>query len=314
MFNLCWGGYYQAVIEKAISKIFPISIDLFVMITGYFLTTGKVKYKRLISLWLQVCFYSVGIYLIFCITGELSFDFKTLIKRFLPILSTEYWFFTTYFFLYLIAPFLCAMVNNISKKQHLAICVAIIILTLLIRERKILGAINIGDGYNLFWFICLFIIGSCLSKIDIKIKWWGYLTLVAVLGVFTITLIYNKLTSGYTSFANVVMAIIFFYLFKNIKIKNKWLNKFILIISSATFGVYLIHDNNYMRSVLYTKIFNCPAFYAKPYAAFAMLGCVLITYIACVVVELLRKFLFSCIKKSFIKIRNKRNGNIEQIT
>lgn len=296
-------AYKQDIFAKALSRVCSVCVNLFVLITGYFLGSGKVKYKKLIPLWLQVFFYSVVIYIIFCLVGEQAFNFRTFIKMCLPILTSQYWFFTTYFFLFLIAPFLCAMVNNITKKQHILLSLSIIILTLIVTERNLIKFINFTDGYNLFWFICLFILGSCLRKVDVHIKWWGYLILLATI---CLLVVFERLSTGYSSFAAIVMSICFFYLFKNIKIKSKWLTKLILIVSSATFGVYLIHDNNYMRDVLYVKIFDCVGLYSKPYALLAMLGFIIITFTVCTIIELSRQFLFSVTKKGVLKVYNRQ--------
>jgi surface polysaccharide O-acyltransferase-like enzyme len=299
--------YGQDMLAKALARACSVCVNLFVMITGYFLSVKKVKYKKLFPLWIEVFFYSVVIYLLFCLLGEQSFHFKSFIKVCFPIFTTQYWFFTTYFFLFLIAPFLSAMVNNISKKQHIILCVSIIILSLIISETDyLIREIHFESGYNLYWFACLFVLGSCFTKINLKVKWWGYLIMVATIGALVA---FKSLSTGYASFATIVMSIMFFCLFKNIKIKSKWLTKLILIVSSATFGVYLIHENNYMRGVLYTKIFKCASFYSKPYALLAMLVCVLITFIVCTAIELLRKVLFSFAQKGLAKIYNKQNKN-----
>lgn len=44
-------------------------VAIFIMITGYFMIDKKTNYKRLINLELQVLIYSIGIYLLFILTG-----------------------------------------------------------------------------------------------------------------------------------------------------------------------------------------------------------------------------------------------------
>jgi len=65
----------QQLIAKLISNIFPISINLFVFITGYFSLNNKGNVlKKAIVLWIQVFFYSLIIYLIFLSTKQVKFD------------------------------------------------------------------------------------------------------------------------------------------------------------------------------------------------------------------------------------------------
>ena len=39
-----------------------VSVNCFILVTGYFLSKSHVNYKKLIGLWIQVEMYSVGIY------------------------------------------------------------------------------------------------------------------------------------------------------------------------------------------------------------------------------------------------------------
>ena len=75
----------QQLIAKLISNIFPISINLFVFITGYFSLNNKGNVlKKAIVLWIQVFFYSLIIYLIFLSTKQVKFD-KLKLEQFLFI-------------------------------------------------------------------------------------------------------------------------------------------------------------------------------------------------------------------------------------
>jgi len=59
--------------------IFSVSVNVFVLISGYFLVNSKFKYKKIISLWLNVLFYSVLFYLLNIIITKQHFNFFDLI-------------------------------------------------------------------------------------------------------------------------------------------------------------------------------------------------------------------------------------------
>lgn len=71
------------------------------------------------------------------------------------------------------------------------------------------------------------------------------------------------------------------------KIKHhRWIN----IAASATFGVYLIHDNNYMRHFLWIDFFNNANYQDSllliPYSIIV----VIMVYVSCTAIELLRQY------------------------
>jgi len=52
-----------------------IGVNIFMLITGYFMVNSKFNFKKLLRLGLQVLFYSVGFMLIFYLTGLSDFNF-----------------------------------------------------------------------------------------------------------------------------------------------------------------------------------------------------------------------------------------------
>ena len=92
-----------------------------------------------------------------------------------------------------------------------------------------------------------------------------------------------------------LISIFLFIGFKNLKIKH---SKVINAISSLTFGVYLIHDNNLIRPILWKTIFGAERLQDNalliPYSVIVILT----VYISCTIIELIRKKLIEkyCIK------------------
>ncbi|MBO4962539.1 MAG: acyltransferase [Clostridia bacterium] len=301
----------QQLIAKLISNIFPISINLFVFITGYFSLNNKGNVlKKTIVLWIQVFFYSLIIYLIFLSTKQVKFDKLKLEQIFYPVAYKEYWFFSAYFLLILVSPFISAMLNNITAKQHLYLVIGIVVVLYLISIKGMLGGIlEFTRGYSLTWFVCAYIIGAYIKRANIKLKWWGYILFIAVIAC----VIYLKKEEdfyrfGYADVEIVFVSVLTFMLFKDIKINCDSLNKFITKIASATFGVYLIHDNNFIRSVLYSKIFKVQEYYNSRFATFKILEFTLVVFIACAFIDLIRQGLFwsviTTIKIACAKISN----------
>lgn len=61
--SVSWGSL-QYLFVVALRMFSMCAVNCFVLISGYFYSAKNIKYTKLITLWLQVEFYSVGIYLL----------------------------------------------------------------------------------------------------------------------------------------------------------------------------------------------------------------------------------------------------------
>ena len=93
--------------------------------------------------------------------------------------------------------------------------------------------------------------------------------------------------------------------FSKLKINQ---NRLINIISSATFGVYLIHDDIYIRPFLWKNIIKCASFFDSnlliPYSLAVIAG----VYVVCTLIELIR---IHSIEKVCIPIINNISKRID---
>ena len=142
---------------SAVVKLFQVGgklgVNIFVLISGYFLVNSKFKLKKVIMLILQVMFYSIGIYLFIVALGKTKFEFKTFIYCCMPISNRIYWFATAYIIMYCLSPFINVIVKNITKKQYIYLLIGLIVLQCLLQ--KITGIGYIGE---VGWFITLYLI------------------------------------------------------------------------------------------------------------------------------------------------------------
>lgn len=93
-----------------------------------------------------------------------------------------------------------------------------------------------------------------------------------------------------------IIAVGMFGLFSMAKIGSiGWLN----YISSGTFGVYLIHENPIVSQILWGRVFHSKEHVLLSPFKFAIwaLTVAFIVYISSLVIELLRKFVFECVRK-----------------
>ena len=74
-------------------------------------------------------------------------------------------------------------------------------------------------------------------------------------------------------------------------------SKLINTIASATFGVYLIHDSNLVRPFLWLEVFRNASFQDSSYLIPYSVAVILIVYLVCTLLELVRSKIFMVISR-----------------
>ena len=240
-----------------------IGVDIFVLISGYFLINAKqTKINKILKLWIQIFIYSIGIFLIFVATGFAPNWMKDLGKSIFPITNSHWWFISTYFVLYLLSPYLNKLLTQLDKKSYLKLIVLTTICWCVIPT-----IFNSSFQSNdLIWFIYLYALSGYIrlhfDKNAISSKKCILIALSIVIIVFLTTVIfdiiglqnqyigsyYSTYFYGMQTLPILIISLFLFLGFLNLKVKH---NKVINAIAAATFGVYLIHDDIYIRNFLW---------------------------------------------------------------
>ena len=276
-----------AGINKAIGAIIliggKIGVNIFVLITGYFLIESKLKVKKILKLILQVLFYTISFFILDIILDG-SIEFENIKKSFLPITFNTYWFITAYIGIYILSPFINKFVKSIKQEKLMVLIVVLLILFSLI------GFVSSSSGYmgNLQWFLLMYLVGAYIRLYDFKklsikkIKWFsilGYALLILGACVSVILNQYNeiffKIFRKVLSMNCIIIfieSILLFLAFRNIEIKE---NKIINLFGKYSFGVYLFHDNFIFKSFLWKNILKVEFFYlAEPFLLIVhIIGC-----------------------------------------
>lgn len=278
-----WGGKY--------------GINIFVMITGYFMCTSNISLKKFLKLFMEIEFYNIVIYTIFMVTGYMDFSLKEFIKTVFPVWDIGVGFYTSYLVFYLFIPSLNKLIKGMTDKQHIKlIYLCVIIFTIF---PSIL--INVPIGY-VGWFMIIYFIGSYIRLYPKKIlentRFWGILSICLLIIswisiVFCIWLNSRGLKIGVYHFVadcNKVLALVpaitTFLFFKNLHLGY---NKIINNIASTTFGVLLIHANSdIMRSWLWKDMLSNTGMYETKYTLLHACLTVLIVYMVCSLMDYLR--------------------------
>lgn len=140
-----------------------VCVNIYVMLSGYFLVTSKFRLKKLVTLWIEAAFYAFVLRLIFMVSGARSFSLVSVISCFFPILTGRYWFITIYVGLYLIFPFLNVLIRAMDKKQHSLLNVCLFgLFSVWSSIHPSLAGMNSGGGWGLAWFVVLYLAAAWL--------------------------------------------------------------------------------------------------------------------------------------------------------
>lgn len=305
-------NYYTAYM---IESLFISAVNCFIIVSGYF--GLKFSLRKILKIEMMVLFYSVGIYLIFCLFGFEKISLIEIIKASMPVSLIRWWFITVYILLYLLSPFLNILIEKLDRRQHR---IFILIMMFFFSVIPTLTNISIGmdRGYGLYNFILLYFIGSYLKKYNeeeekINSKKMFFLLFLVATGVIFISnylqqKYLGKIHFNYFNYNNIFVifqAILIFKIFKSVDIKSNLIN----YISKFTLAVYLIHDHPNIRKVLYSLIKTESFLYKKIYVIH-LIGCVITIYIICVLIEIFRKNILNRLENKLIyKIEKNESVN-----
>lgn len=270
----------------------------FIIISCYFMIGEYTfKFKRIFLLIIETVTYSVVWCLIGIGTGEISK--KNILKEILTPLYGQYWFITTYIVFYFISPFLKLVIEQLSKEGLKKLC---IILTFCIPCYNILWQ-NVGGTLADFIYI-YFLMAYLLSKQGcffekhamvgfIVTSWMIIVICLTTCAIGTVTgiemfLDQSSRITGRNIFI-IIDAVFMFYLFKNLKLKNSNIvNKF----GRSTLGVYLIHDNVFLRDgdipILWDRILKVGYWYVTPYFVVHMVLSIIFIFLFSSLIEMIR--------------------------
>jgi surface polysaccharide O-acyltransferase-like enzyme len=309
------------VIVQILSAGGKLGVNCFILITGYFMIESSFKVKKLLKLVCEIFFYSAILFAIFTAFGLADFSAKLAIKSFFPTIFSIYWFATAYVVLYVFSPYLNVFIKGLDEKKHLNLILLLIVLWSVIPTFT-----TAAPGMsNLSWFMTLYIVAAYIRLYPNK--WFEKDKLNIWLALSTYTLILSSFifldiiglrinavgirATYFISMNNLPMlfcAITLFLGFKNLKIKD---NKIINGIAASMFGVYLIHDNYFVRPFIWKNVFQNSAYYDSPYLIIHALIVTFLVFVACVVVDQIR---IKLIEEPFFKLVDKKWNGITVLT
>lgn len=198
-----------------------------------------------------------------------SLSIKHLIAAFFPVSGSSHPYASIYILFYLTLPFLQKVSRSITRKQNLYLIVLLFYFEFIIRIiQSIIGYSGTVSATSYGSFVLVYFIVVYLKKYKNNIikntnLWWMIFAIAYFIQVIMRLLHYyhndNKIVKLISSYyfwggswapLNILSGISLLCIGLSLKFDNKVINW----MAKGTFAVLLIHDNNYFRYIIYSKV------------------------------------------------------------
>ena len=296
---------------KALWYLGELGVNLFMLVTGFFLVRGRFKGSKFLLLLCQVLFYwvltigiayALGIYTF----PEAKRDFVLL---FFPTLTGSYWYITAYVVIYALSPWINSFLKSIGQKQLIGfIAVLLLFYSITPTVFGFLGEEIEGmlSYTRLVWLFVIYVIGAYIALYPPKfLKKIRAMVILCFVNLALMLLFIGLIATSPGFFAKfgveewavfwppntvpmVCLSIGVFGLFLNLRIAN---NRVINRIASATLGVYLLHDGVLQGYIWRTGVFHSSSLVDSAFLVpYILIACILV-FSAGIAIDMMRQVL-----------------------
>ena len=265
-----------------------INFSCFWHVNSFALISGIVgykthKYSNLLYLWICVVLYSVVIYFFAKKYRPFWSLYNTkLIYELFPVIFVRYWYFSSYFGMYLFLPIINKGVQVLTRKELKLVILSLIASNIIWKDylRKDFDVFCMNNGNSVLWLLIFYICGTYIGKynsefygkkkiiycliciiificsdyISYKMNFYGY---IMEKGFISKILIFIKsITVIRINSIPMILEAISITLFLMQLRYNKYIAKIITFIGPLTFGILLIHDNTILKENVIRRLFN----------------------------------------------------------
>lgn len=293
---------FNSFIVKVFWMFGELGVNLFILITGYFMVEKNISAKKLIKIILEVYFYNS----LSVICSYYLIQTPITLKNVLfPVIYSNYWFITAYIIVYTLSPYINKCISNCSKNEHQKLLTIMIIIWSVIPT-----FFGLRDNSTetllyytrLIWLFIMYILGAYIKLYDFKFlntKKRSTIVAIIVFGTIigSILIIYkyrdffDKI--GTTEYAylwtpnNIFMLLLsisIFQFFAKLKIRSI---RIINTLASTTLGVYMLHDG-FLSTFLWQHLFDTKEKLESTYSLLYIIGTALIIFIIGAIIDLIR--------------------------
>ena len=256
------------------------AVNVWILISGYFLSDTGVSLKKLLRVVAEIYFYTILITLVMELTGQgsvLAGGAYGVVEYLFPISGKHYWFATAYVFMYLFSPLLNKGVLVLTRKQLKVAILGLLIWFCFIKSLVPVYFATDDYGYGFGWFMTLYLIAAYIRRYKAGPHTAGHqekeripflntprgcvlLWLGSVAGIILVRLVIHaiNLKTGhlaswqgtpfdYNYILTLTAALGLFGAFRFLRIREGLMAEVLRVMGPLTFGVYLLHEHLLIR-------------------------------------------------------------------
>lgn len=234
----------QSVLGQIINSLCYISVNCFVLISGWF--GIRVNWKGVWNLYFICAFYALSSYLFHICYDEAHIGKSLFLLTLFPFSHSQWWFINCYLILYLSAPLLNAAIEHISQKQYLTIIALYTMMNIYFGNILHTPFFN-QDGYSAAQFIYIYLLAGYMHRY-IPMDWinshrwymFGIYVLCSLTYVGCAHLSQLSIVNlGYNNIFNILAAVAFFLFATSFHFQNYKINS----LAGSVLAVYLIQES-----------------------------------------------------------------------
>ena len=239
------------------------------------------------------------------------------VHSFFPVTFNAYWYFTAYTGVFLLMPYMNRVVESFTEKDAVKLFLGVFLLFSLYNTLAIKNSLSdpfrLAGGYTFMWLCALYMVGAVIRKFDLckiippLVRWGVFLLALLFTWLWKTQFYYGKdwdisgMFISYTSPTIFLMATALLLFFGNRRLPK--VGKFIVkVVAPTTFGVYLLQDQNYVRTYFLSRRYEEIAAMSPGIIPLRVIGIAVSIYVVGIAVDWVRIFLFR-----FLTVKKLRN-------
>ncbi len=299
-----------------IETIGNIGVTLFILISGYF--SIKLKPEKMLQLEIMLLFYCwTGLAFRF-IWGEAQlFEGSQILSYIFPVIGRYSWYFTCYFALAFLSPFLNGMLEKIEKKTFENMLITMIVLFSGVTTFCFFDITQDG-GKGIVNMILIYFIGRYIRmyKDDVaykKTEIFGIYIIITVCcimlnaGIYIVTGSVQNRFARDNSLFTIAEAVCIFMIFKSVHFKNNFINK----LATHVPAVFIMEWT--LRGVITHYMFDYLAWRENNWHEIILLAIAVLLFVIGTCVDTIRIKIFGTLEEKLVCILMKMFANIKKI-
>ncbi len=302
--TFCTGNLWT-IFNGLINGICNIGVSCFILISGYYGITFNLK--KFVKMECMMITYSLLELGILCLSSPDQMAgaalLEQLVKSFFPFITRKYWFYSCYICLLFLSKYIQKFIDSLDHEEFKKLLCLLLLLFSVLPTFFYFELIP-NNGKGLSQMIIVYMVGRYIHtyKDTVIPKKAGLLFIILWLinGVsheFPLQVggIYHHLCKD-NSITNLIMAVILFYLFKNLNFHSGFINK----AAAYIFAVFAL--NNTLVRVIMEYLSDIGFQSPGNIAGFAILaGIVFLILVSCLLIGVIREFVLGKIDQKLIQ-------------